>query len=288
MPAERTEEHARGGPRPPRAANSATRPPTSAATAAGRELMAGTRSTRNTSGTAKSRGSDSGTATPMSTPMIVQICQLTQSNSGRAEVVGHLVVEPGGGRPAGGRVVGLLRPPGDRHGVGLVGQQVAHEQPPSQRHRGEVRGERRRVEEQAQVDGARGDHRDQRRRLRRPARRPPRAGTRPRTRWSTARSTRPRRARSWRALRPPPGRTGSPRRASVPPPWPPPAARRGRSGSAPEHHAVTSSRSPPGLAAVRLPSLLPISALPRRRAGEARCCAGGCTWSASSWPSRRG
>ena len=78
--AERTEEHgevARAG-LVPRAAR--RRPPTSAATAAGRELMAGTRSTRNTSGTAKSRGSESGTAEPMRIPMIVQICQLTQSN----------------------------------------------------------------------------------------------------------------------------------------------------------------------------------------------------------------
>ena len=98
---------------------------------------------------------------------------------------------PGGGRTAGGRVVGLLRPAGDRHGVGLVGEQVAHEQPPPHRHLGEVRGDRRGVEEQAQVDRAGGDHRDQRgapvgqhlggRQLRR----------RPRTRSSTARSARP-------------------------------------------------------------------------------------------------
>ena len=158
---------------------------------------------------------------------------------GRAEVVGHLVVEPGRGRPAGRLGVGLLRPPGDRDGVGLVGQQVAHEQPAPQRDRGEVRGERRGVEEQPQVDGARGDHRDQggasvgqrigRREL---GRAREHDGGQPDRR-------RPHRARSWRALRPPPGRTGSPRRASVPPLWPPPAARRGRSGSAPEHHAVS-------------------------------------------------
>ena len=128
MPASGAERARRGGRRRPRRRASPParqrrrpRPP-------GDEVMVGTSSTRNTSGTAKSSGSDSGRAEPMRTPMTVQTCQLPQSSSGGAEVVGQLAVEPGGGRAAGGRVVRLLRPPGDRHRVGLVGEQVRHEE----------------------------------------------------------------------------------------------------------------------------------------------------------------
>ena len=128
-------------------------------------------------------------------------------------------------------------------------------------HRGEVRRERRRVEEQPQVDRAGGDHRDQARSLRRPARRPPRAGTRPRTRWWTGRSTRPRRAQWWPASRPPPARTGS-RPTSMGATALAPASSSARAVEVGTGASCRgSARSPPGLAwPYAVPPCCPISA----------------------------
>ena len=136
---QRAEQHAEvAGARPRRPAarrrRRRSRPPPT-----GREVMAGTSSTRNTSGTAKSSGSESGSAEPDEDADDRAHLPVAPQHERGAEVVGELVVEPGRRRSAGGLVVGLLRPADDRHRVGLVGEQVADQQAPAQRHRRQVR-----------------------------------------------------------------------------------------------------------------------------------------------------
>ena len=191
---------------------------------------------------------------------------------------------PGRRRAAGRLVVGLLRPAGDRHRVGLVGEQVAHEQPPAQGHLRQVRGERRRVEHQAQVDRAGGDHRHRgrcavgqrvgRRQLRgageHDRRQPDRhaAAEARRDRGGPGHQAERDHADEHRRHRPGPGRQlgagGRGGHRCIMPWHPPPATR------------VCAGR------VVRCARML--AAAPRR----SPCCAAGCTWCASSSPSRRG